>query len=505
MSIRTNGKVDAAIMMARGSEASPDEDTMTLLAVIPMSMNPRAVTAAAIGLGSGLTSQTLLGNPRLQKVDTVEIEDGMIEGANNFRPRVESVFSDPRSRIFNDDAKTFFSTYNKKYDLIVSEPSNPWVSGVAGLFSKEFYKRVKDHLNGDGLLVQWLQLYEIDMPLVASVFEALSSQFSDYVVYITDDSDVIVLARPVGAIPGPDPAVLSEKGLSNELRRVRINGLQDVLARRLGNKRALQPLFDSYNTPANSDYYPLLDLYAARALFTRASVKDLTNNPDLQLLPALEMLGHEPESLKSAEVSAALFTRSSKILTANMLSGYIQYGRPWKLDLPDGAGAGALRRYADKVRLEMSDCSGKLSPDDWWDGTFYVIAECILPYSSPHQLALFWQKAESSSCWSRISPSQQDFIRLLKAVDGRDGRMMAQTAGKLLDEMPAVHPVLQRYFLAAGMLGDLSLGRTEDARSFWLRADQGRRGTPPSFLLRFLLAHIDHPPAQEATPSALEQ
>ncbi len=60
MSIRTNGKVDAAIMMAAGSEASPDESTMILLAVIPMSLNPRAVTAAAIGLGSGLTSHTLL-------------------------------------------------------------------------------------------------------------------------------------------------------------------------------------------------------------------------------------------------------------------------------------------------------------------------------------------------------------------------------------------------------------------------------------------------------------
>ena len=150
MSIRTNGKSDAAIMMASGNETSGDESTMTLLAVIPMSLNPKAVTAAAIGLGSGLTSHTLLSNPRTRQVDTVEIEKGMIEGANNFRPRVESVFSDPRSKIHNDDAKTFFSTYNKKYDLIVSEPSNPWVSGVAGLFSAEFYRLIGRHMNDDG-------------------------------------------------------------------------------------------------------------------------------------------------------------------------------------------------------------------------------------------------------------------------------------------------------------------------------------------------------------------
>src|SRR6185369_7574478 len=84
MSIRTNGKSDASIMMAGGRGVTSDESTMTLLAVIPMSLNPRATTAAAIGLGSGLTSHTMLSNPRLQQVDTVEIEKGMIEGANNF-------------------------------------------------------------------------------------------------------------------------------------------------------------------------------------------------------------------------------------------------------------------------------------------------------------------------------------------------------------------------------------------------------------------------------------
>ena len=188
-------------MMAQGSVVSADESTMILLAAIPMSLNPRAETAAAIGLGSGLTSHTLLTNPRLQQVDTVEIEKGMIEGANNFRPRVELVFSDPRSRIINDDAKTFFSTYNKKYDLIVSEPSNPWVSGVAGLFSSEFYRVIGRHMNDDALFVQWLQLYEINVDLVASVLKAISANFSDFAVYASNDSDIMVIARKNGRCP----------------------------------------------------------------------------------------------------------------------------------------------------------------------------------------------------------------------------------------------------------------------------------------------------------------
>ena len=495
LSIKTNGKSDASISLSTENNAYDDESTQIMLGAMPLVLHPNAKTAAVIGWGSGMSTTVLLSTPQLYRVDSVEIEPAIIQAANHFRPRVDPAYTDPRSHIHIEDAKTFFSLHNRKYDIIVSEPSNPWVSGVAGLFSKEFYKRIKDHLNDDGLLVQWLQLYEIDMPLVASVFEALSSQFSDYVVYVTDDSDIIVIARPAGTIPEPDPAVLHAKKLSNELRRVGINGLQDVLVRRLGNKRALQPLFASYDVPANSDYYPLLDLYAARALFMKTSVKDLTNNPDLQLLPAMEMLGHEPVNLQSAEVSNATFKRSAKIHIANMLYGYIANNRPWKLDLPDRRSADDLRQYADKVRLEVSGCTGKVSPDEWWDGTFYILAQCILPYSSPDQLARFWQKAESSSCWSRLSPSQQDFMKLLKAVDRRDALMMAQIARKLLAEMPTVHPVLQRYILATGMLGDLFAGRTQDARSFFEKyggAGLDKHGSQ-SLLFRLLLAHIEHP------------
>ena len=492
LSIKTNGKSDASISLTGGSSDSDDESTQIMLGAMPLVLHPNAKTAAVIGWGSGMTTAVLLSTQQLDLVDSVEIEPTMIKASMLFRPRVDLAYTDSRSHIHIEDAKTFFSLYNRKYDIIVSEPSNPWVSGVAGLFSKEFYKRIKAHLKEDGVLVQWLQLYEIDTPLLASVFEALSSQFTDYVVYVTDNFDIIVVARPSGTIPEPDPAVVSAQGLSNELKRVGINGLQDVLVRRIGNKRALQPLFDSYNVPANSDYYPLLDLYAARALFMRTTVNDLTNNPGLQLLPAVEMLGHEPQNLKSAEISDTTFKRSAKIHLANMLYGYILYGRPWKLDLPDRRSAEDLRQYAEKVRLELSGCTGKMSSDEWWDGTFYIMAQCILPYSAPDQLARFWQKAESSSCWSQISPSQQDFIKLLKAVDGRNALMMAQTARILLGEMPRVHPVLEGYILAAGMLGELSRGEKQVAHALWeqyrnrLNAENSQ-----TLLMRLLVAHSE--------------
>ena len=138
ISIRTNGKVDAGIRMRSRplNDTFPDESTMVLLAMLPLSMNPQAAEAAIIGFGSGLTTHTVLSSPRIHAADTIEIERDMLEASQHFRPRVELAYSDPRSNIYIDDAKTFFVKQKKKYDMIISEPSNPWVSGVAGLFSE---------------------------------------------------------------------------------------------------------------------------------------------------------------------------------------------------------------------------------------------------------------------------------------------------------------------------------------------------------------------------------
>ncbi len=493
LSIRTNGKVDAAIGLP-GRVATADELTQVMGGALPLILHPHARTAANIGWGSGMTTNTLLSTQQLERVDSIEIEPAMIEAATRFRPRVDRAYTDLRSHIHIEDAKTFFSIYHRKYDIIVSEPSNPWVSGVAGLFSEEFYRRMKDHLKEDGILVQWLQLYEIDMPLVASVFEALSSQFADYVVYFPHEGDILIVARPTGAVPEPDPAVLSAKGLSNELKQVGINGLQDILVRRIGNKRALEPLFESYDVPANSDYYPLLDLYAARSRFMRTTVKDLTNNPNLRLLPALEMLGQEPADLKNTEVSFAKFDRSIKIHVANMLYGYILYGRPWKWDHPEAGLTDNVRKYSDVVKRALSEPSRKMPPDEWWDGMFNIVAQSILASSTPNQRAGLWQRAESPPYWSKLSTSQRDFIKLLKAVDRRDAPMMARTARKLLEEMPTARPGLQGYILAAGMLGDLAAGKTQDARLLWKQyGSRLDKGDSESLLIRLLVAHLENP------------
>ena len=191
-------------------EATIDESTMVLAAAIPLSMHPHPARVANIGFGSGLTTHTLLGTPLVKRLDSIEIEPLMVEAARKgFGPRIGDVFEDPRSHIVYEDAKTFFASTREPYDLIISEPSNPWVSGVATLFSDEFYDRISRYLSADGYFVQWMQVYETNVDVVASVMKALAPHFGAYALYNTDDVDILIIATRGAALPIPDDRLLA--------------------------------------------------------------------------------------------------------------------------------------------------------------------------------------------------------------------------------------------------------------------------------------------------------
>jgi spermidine synthase len=220
-SLRTNGKSDGSINMDPSGERGTDEITMVLTAALPLALKPDARSAAVIGIGTGLTTHTLLQSLDIERVETVEIESAMAEASRGFMPRNSGAFADPRGAILIDDAKSFFSTRNRRYDLIISEPSNPWVSGVSSLFTREFYRRIKRHLNQGGLLVQWMQLYEMDASLVATVIGALGAEFPHYAVFAPSDHDLLIVA---GDAPIPVTAqarVFDDPGVFKELATVR--------------------------------------------------------------------------------------------------------------------------------------------------------------------------------------------------------------------------------------------------------------------------------------------
>ncbi|TMQ71003.1 MAG: methyltransferase domain-containing protein, partial [Candidatus Eisenbacteria bacterium] len=269
--LSTNGKPDASVSAAwlypdstRARQPyNDDESTQILLGVLSLAHAPHATRAAVIGIGSGVTSHVLLGSRRLSRVVTIEIEPDMIAAAQLFRRANRRVFDDPRSTLVVDDARSFFAASRERFDLIVSEPSNPWVSGVAGLFTDEFYERMKRSLTPGGVLGQWIHLYSLNDDLVLSVLAAIHRHFRDMSVHMVSSTDCLVLAGD--HLRGEDRRVLAEPAIAEDLRPALPITPEQLDATWVADGATLAPLLD--RTAPNSDFMPILDLGAERARF----------------------------------------------------------------------------------------------------------------------------------------------------------------------------------------------------------------------------------------------
>lgn len=275
LSLATNGKPDASLTpiwyqrcdsLARPAPLMSDAATQTLLPLVTLAHVPGAKTAAVIGQGSGMSSHLLLGSAALESLVTIEIEPQMIEGSRIFAPANRRTFEDPRSEIVIDDAKSYFASAHRRFDLIMSEPSNPWVSGVSGLFTTEFYGRVRQFLTDDGVFGQWMHVYELDDGLVLSVLAAIHQNFHSYEIYLVPSGDLLIVASNRDRLPVPDWSVFQAPGLRSDLCHFLPLTPSVLDALSIAGRQELAPLLDSYSQP-NSDYYPVLDLGAEQRRF----------------------------------------------------------------------------------------------------------------------------------------------------------------------------------------------------------------------------------------------
>jgi hypothetical protein len=276
-SIRTNGKSDGGVNM-NGPPLS-DETTMTLTAALPLAVKPEARRVAVIGIGTGITTHTLLGNFELETVDTIEIEAAMAQASRGFAPRNSSAFADPRSHIHIDDAKTYFSTHNRRYDVIISEPSNPWISGIGFLFTRESFQHMRAALNDGGVACQWLQIYDLTPEAIASVIRTFASVFPNTIVLKTQDepSDLLLLGlKSETVVDGP---LLDVADLEQAFARHRVapeyapyspTMLDDLLGRFVVGPAAIADLVG--HAPLNTDDGAYIEFEAPKQLATEGDM-----------------------------------------------------------------------------------------------------------------------------------------------------------------------------------------------------------------------------------------
>jgi len=397
----------------------------------------------------------------------------MVDLAQGFRPRNELVYSDPRSHIYIEDAKTFFSSNNKKYDIIISEPSNPWVSGVSGLFTNEFYKLIKRHLKHDGLFVQWIQLYEIDIELVASILKALSTNF---------DGDMLVVAKRDGELSKLNNRLFTDQHLASSLHKIDIYNLQDISLRKIGNRSMYLPLLDDYSIAMNSDYNPVLDQNAARVRFTNKDAIDLialTREP----LPALELLGvRQPDWAHSKFTVTDHFKLSKAAYRATIMRDYLIGARLAFSPVNDSL---ALKREADELKHLMLDCIAPRNGDK-----IYVLLSAALkltPYLRPSELKLIWSPFESGPCLRNWNPTEILWFDFILAMNDRNANKISILSSQLLVGSQDLTPPIKKYLVAASMLANFSLDNAQRANQIWSKYKEELFGQEKAKLLFRLL------------------
>jgi spermidine synthase len=151
-----------------------------------------------VGLGSGFTAAGVLA-AGAGPTEIVELEPGVVEASRFFHRPGKHPLDDPRARLIEGDARTHLAHGGGRYDLIVSEPTNPWIAGVNNLFTADFYRLVRARLDEDGVFCQWMQLYELSPEAFASMFAAFTSVFPRGQLFgIWRSVDLLLIAVPDG-------------------------------------------------------------------------------------------------------------------------------------------------------------------------------------------------------------------------------------------------------------------------------------------------------------------
>jgi spermidine synthase len=256
LAMANSGKTDAS--------SRQDMETQTLLAHFPMLCHRNPQSVMVIGLASGITAGEVLHYP-VTAMDVLEINQQVVDASRFFNPWNSQVLADTRTRLILQDARAHLQLTRQTYDVIISEPSNPWMEGLAALFTRDFFALARERLKDDGVFAQWIHAYQMDWGAFAMIGRSFAEVFPDSLLVMMS------LARPEG-----DYMLVGFKGRERR-------GLQGVEALQppsrnvvLNHPQVLTRLVVSENLPAlfgpgdvHTDRHPQLEFIAPRLMYQR--------------------------------------------------------------------------------------------------------------------------------------------------------------------------------------------------------------------------------------------
>ncbi len=188
MTLRVNGKPDASTVVS-------DMITQLLLGHVPALLHPDARTACIVGLGSGVSLAAVACHPSFERVDCVEISNDVQAAAEYFAPYTYNVLHrDPRVHMIIQDGRNHLLLTDQMYDLVLTQPPNPWMAGVSNLFTREYFELGKRRLNENGVMAVWLQGYKSSVPDFQMIVRTLFEVFDHVSLWEMAEQDYLMVA-----------------------------------------------------------------------------------------------------------------------------------------------------------------------------------------------------------------------------------------------------------------------------------------------------------------------
>ena len=256
--LRINGKGDAS--------SHGDLSTQILLGQLPLMMRPESKDVFCFGMGSGITAGTVLGYP-IERLTVAENCAPVLEAAKLFNEWNQGVLTNNRVRIYAEDARTVLKLSPRKYDAIISEPSNPWMVNVGSVFSYEFYRLAASRLKPGGIMTQWFHMYEIDDRTLDLVLRTFGTVFPVVEIWDVGGGDIVLLGSDQAWKSGPDiyRQAFEREGPRRDLASIGLLTPESVLARQLASQRTAFAVPGP--GPIQHDAFPILEYAAPRAMY----------------------------------------------------------------------------------------------------------------------------------------------------------------------------------------------------------------------------------------------
>lgn len=267
LGLRINGKAEAS--------TQGDLTTQLLLAHLPMLARPESEDVFVLGLASGISCSGFLAYP-LKHLTVADNCEPVTRAVDFFAPWNRGVRTNPITRIRIEDARTVLKLEPRNYDIIVSEPSNPWFASVGSVFSREFYEIAKKRIKPGGLMVQWFHVYEMHDGIVEMVLRTFGSAFPVMEIWDTNDGDIILIGsdRPWNLTLDQLRRAYANPEVLKDMKSIGLGTPEALLARLFASQRTAGAIAGP--GPVQTDGFPVLEYEAPVAFFIGTTAQRLT-------------------------------------------------------------------------------------------------------------------------------------------------------------------------------------------------------------------------------------